>query len=162
MDLYVLSVPEQVEILRKISEPVENFNKELTELTDEMVHFMVNNNGIGLAAPQIGINKRFFVVKIDKSENPIVMINPEIIETSEKVSTYEEGCLSIPGVWAKVSRPSLVKIQGWNQKGRPFTITAEGILATCLQHEFDHLNGTLFVDHLSERKKDKILRKLQG
>jgi len=108
----------------------------------------------------VGRNERFFVCHLDQMD-PLVFINPEIIGTSEELSSYEEGCLSIPGMYGDVKRPAVIQIQAWNQKGRPFKLEADGLLATCIQHELDHLNGVLFIDYLSERKREKLLKKYQ-
>lgn len=160
MEIYNAGVEEELAALRKKAVPVEEFNDDLLELIDIMIESMVENSGIGLAAPQIGDNRRIFICSVDGSE-PVVFINPEIIETSVETSVYEEGCLSLPGVYADVERPERVKIQAWNRKGRPFKVEAEGLLSTCIQHELDHLNGVLFVDYLSEKKKLKFLKKLE-
>jgi len=106
----------------------------------------------------VGLLQRIFVAKIT-DEDPLVFINPELIATSPELSTYEEGCLSIPKQYADVKRPSLIQVQAWNTRGRPFTLEANGLLATLIQHEIDHLNGILFIDRVSEREKKKILNK---
>jgi peptide deformylase len=159
MDIYTIDIEKELEILRMKSQPVKNIDQELVDYTNRMIK-AIDGVGIGLAAPQVGRNERFFVCHIDQVD-PLVFINPEIIGTSEELSSYEEGCLSIPGMYADVKRPAVIQIQAWNQKGRPFKIEAEGLLATCIQHELDHLNGTLFIDHMSERKRIKLLRKYE-
>jgi len=160
MDIYNAGVDEEMSVLRGKAEPVTEFDSDLAELIETMCDAMVENHGIGLAAPQIGVLKRLFVCSVDGSD-PVAFINPEIIETSLETSVYEEGCLSLPGMYADVERPERVVIQAFNKKGRPFKVEAEGLLATCVQHELDHLNGVLFVDYLSEKKKEKILKKLE-
>lgn len=160
MDIYNAGVEEELAVLRKTAVPVEEFNDELMSFIDIMIESMKENKGIGLAAPQVGDNRRIFVCSIDDSD-PLVFINPEIIETSMETTIYEEGCLSLPGIYADVERPERVKIQAWNRRGRPFKIDADGLMATCIQHELDHLNGVLFVDYLPERKKLKFLKKLE-
>lgn len=158
MDMYKLGFEKEEAILREVAKPVTEFTPELKMLIKDMIEFMIESNGVGLAAPQIGVSQRFLVVAFDDME-PMALINPEIIETSVEENVYEEGCLSIPGMYAKVTRPERVKIQAWNERGRPFTIDAEGMLATVIQHEIDHLNGILFIDHLKDKAKDKLIKK---
>lgn len=160
MEIFNAGVEEELAVLRKTSVPVTEFNDELQKFIDIMIESMIENKGIGLAAPQVGDNKRIFVCSIDGSE-PLVFINPEIIETSVETWVYEEGCLSLPGIYADVERPERIKVQAWNRKGRPFKVEADDLLATCIQHELDHLNGVLFVDYLPEKKKMKFLNKLE-
>ncbi|MDA3809705.1 MAG: peptide deformylase [Spirochaetaceae bacterium] len=160
MDIYNAGVEEELAVLRKTAIPVTEFNDELFSLIDMMIEAMKENKGIGLAAPQVGDNRRVFVCSISDQE-PKVFINPEIIETSMETSVYEEGCLSLPGMYADVERPERIRVQAWNRKGRPFKVEADDLLATCIQHEIDHLNGILFVDYLPEKKKEKILKKLE-
>lgn len=143
------------ETLKQKAQPVTEFNKELEQLVEEMFESMHSSDGIGLAAPQIGKLLRIFICQPGDDE-PRVFINPQIIQTSQNITSYEEGCLSIPGVFANVKRPDAVTIQAQNIKGKPFTIEAEGLLARVIQHEYDHLEGTLFIDHLSERKRKKV------
>lgn len=160
MDVYNAGVEEELTVLRKTAVPVTEFNEDLNKFIDIMIESMKENKGIGLAAPQVGDLRRLFVCSIDEME-PMVFINPEIIETSMETSVYEEGCLSLPGIYADVERPERIRVQAWNKKGRPFKVEADGLLATCIQHELDHLNGVLFVDYLPERKKLKFLKKLE-
>lgn len=122
----------------------------------DLIDSMHLGKGVGLAAPQVGVLDRVFVVHID-GDVPRVFINPSIIETSSELSEYEEGCLSIPGMYAQVIRPAYVKVQAWNERGRPFNLTAEGFLARVIQHEYDHLEGVLFIDKLSEPKRNRII-----
>ena len=144
------------EVLREKSSKVEVFDDKLNRLIEDMAGLM-QGQGIGLAAPQVGISKRFFICQPD-GHKLWVFINPEITLTSEEQGGYEEGCLSIPGIWSDVIRPAQVQVQAFNEKGRPFRVDAEGILARVIQHELDHLNGVLFIDHLSEVKRNKALR----
>ena len=160
MDIYNAGIEKELAVLRKTAVPVEEFNDELKNFIDIMIESMKENKGIGLAAPQVGDMRRIFVCSIDDRE-PLVFINPEIIETSMETSVYEEGCLSLPGIYADVERPERIKVQAWNQKGRPFKVEADGLMSTCIQHEIDHLNGVLFVDYLPEKKKLKFLKKLE-
>ncbi|OQY33372.1 MAG: peptide deformylase [Spirochaetaceae bacterium 4572_59] len=157
MDILTIDIEEQNAILRQKSEKVKEIDQALIDYMDHMVE-VIKGSGIGLAAPQVGRNERFFVVQIEE-DKPLYFINPEIIGTSEGLSSYEEGCLSIPGVYGDIKRPDSIQVQAWNRRGRPFTMEAEGLMATCIQHEFDHLNGILFMDHLSDRKKEKLLKK---
>ena len=158
MDMYKLGFEKEEAILREVAKPVTEFTPELKKLIKDMIEFMIESNGVGLAAPQIGVSQRLVVVGFDDMK-PLALINPEIIETSMEENNYEEGCLSIPGMYAKITRPERVKIQAWNERGRPFTIDAEGMLATVIQHEIDHLNGILFIDHLKDKAKEKIIKK---
>jgi peptide deformylase len=129
------------------------------EIFQEMLGMLKNGKGVGLAGPQIGLMERIFVMGVG-GDVPRFFINPSIIETSEETAKYEEGCLSLPGVWADVIRPKVVKVQAWNEKGRPFTVEAEGISARVILHEYDHLEGVLFIDRLSEPKRKRILDKI--
>jgi len=124
-----------------------------------MIERLKKGDGVGLAGPQVGLMERIFVVLIEREEAR-VFINPSIIETSQDRVKYEEGCLSIPGCYANVMRPRAVKVQAWNEKGRPFTIEADGLLARVIQHEYDHLEGVLFIDRLSEARRERLLAKM--
>ncbi|OQY40642.1 MAG: peptide deformylase [Spirochaetaceae bacterium 4572_7] len=158
MEIYKIGYESQEEVLRSVAQPVTEFDQELKTLIKDMLKEMEDSNGIGLAAPQIGISKRILVVGSEEIK-PMAFINPEIIETSLEENIYEEGCLSVPKMYAKVTRPRRVKVQAWNERGRPFTVEADDLLATVLQHEIDHLNGILFIDHLKDRPKEKLLKK---
>ncbi|MBU0936119.1 MAG: peptide deformylase [Spirochaetes bacterium] len=151
-DIYTIGA----EVLRAKAEAVTDFDDALRATLQTMFDTMQWGHGIGLAAPQVGIGQRFFVTSID-DDKPRVFINPEIVLTSPELSSYEEGCLSIPGAYAKLDRPGLIKVQAWNEKGRPFTLEAEGLLARVIQHELDHLNGVLFTDRLPERIRERVL-----
>jgi peptide deformylase len=144
------------EILRKKAVTVGDIDAALAALAKDMLEAMRLGRGVGLAGPQVGELKRIFVTQIE-GDVPRVFINPSIIETSPELSEYEEGCLSIPGMYADVSRPAAVRVQAWNERGRPFTIDADGFLARVILHEYDHLEGTLFIDRLSEPKRNKLV-----
>ena len=151
------------EILRQKSLPVENVDKDIQILMDDMLATMYAAPGIGLAAIQVGIPKRVIVLDIEKKEGekkPIFLVNPEIIEKSKNNSTYEEGCLSVPGQFAEIDRPDKCHIKYLDYYGEKKEINAEGMLATCIQHEMDHLEGILFIDYLSKLKKTMIIKKL--
>ena len=133
------------EVLRQKSLPVEEVNQEISALADEMFETMIAADGVGLAAPQIGKLLRMFVVIADDDVRR-VFINPQIISTSTETGDYEEGCLSIPGIYEKINRPLKVTVQAVNEKGKPFTLEADGLLARIIQHEYDHLDGILYID----------------
>jgi peptide deformylase len=150
-------------ILREKSLSVENVDKDIQILMDDMLETMYAAPGIGLAAIQVGIPKRVIVLDIKQKEgqkNPIYLINPEIIEKSKNNSTYEEGCLSVPGQFAEIDRPDKCHVKYLDYYGEKKEIKAEGMLATCIQHEMDHLEGILFIDYLSRLKKTMIIKKL--
>jgi len=150
-------------ILRKKSENLEKVDNELRLLLDDMLETMYTAPGIGLAAVQVGILKRLIVIDISKNKekkNPIFLINPEIIFKSKNTSIYEEGCLSLPGHFAEIERPEECHIKYIDYEGKKKEMKANGLLATCIQHEIDHLNGKLFIDYLSKLKKDMIIKKL--
>ena len=150
-------------VLRKSALPVENITDKTLQLLDDMAETMYDAPGIGLAGPQIGELKRLIVMDCsqdDEKSELWQMINPEVIELSEDNSTLEEGCLSIPGHTAEVSRPDWIKLRFTDIKGKEQQIKAEGLLAACIQHEIDHLNGILFIDHISKLKRDIIWRKV--
>ena len=150
-------------ILRKKSQPLEKVDDQLKNLMDDMLETMYAAPGIGLAAVQIGILKRIVVIDVSKEnekKNPFFFINPIIKSRSKKTSVYEEGCLSLPGHFAEVERPAECEIDYIDYNGNKKNLKASGILATCVQHEIDHLNGILFIDYLSKLKKDMIIKKL--
>ena len=150
-------------ILRQKSSIVEKVDKDIQNLMDDMLETMYAAPGIGLAAIQVGIAKRIIVLDIapkDSPSNPMYFINPEIIQRSENHSTYEEGCLSVPGQFAEIDRPEKCHIKYLDYHGEQKEIKAEGMLATCIQHEMDHLEGILFIDYLSKLKKSMIIKKL--
>jgi peptide deformylase len=147
--------------LKKKALPVTVFDAALAQMLDDMLETMVEAKGIGLAATQVGINKRMLVMDVGEGDgNPWIIINPVITWLSEEMSSYNEGCLSVPTHYSDVIRPAAVKITYQDKIGAPQTLHATGLLATCLQHEMDHLDGILFLDHLSSLKRTMILRKL--
>tara|TARA_B110000858_G_scaffold89247_1_gene103124 strand:- start:47715 stop:48221 length:507 start_codon:yes stop_codon:yes gene_type:complete len=148
--------------LRKIAEPVTVFDEKLEVLIEDMLETMYEAEGIGLAATQVNAHKRLLLIDVSEDRNAAqVFINPEIEILEDELSEYDEGCLSVPGFYETVSRPSSVKITAQDTKGEKFEQLAEGILATCIQHEIDHLNGKLFVDYLSTLKRQRIRSKLE-
>ncbi|WP_112963295.1 peptide deformylase [Agrobacterium sp. fls2-241-TYG-188a] len=149
-------------LLREKSKPVEQVDAEIVRLADDMLETMYDAPGIGLAAIQIGVPRRMLVIDIsreDEERKPVVFINPEILKVSDDVSTYEEGCLSIPDYYAEVERPAALTVEYIDRDGKKQTVEADGLLATCLQHEIDHLNGVLFIDHISRLKRDMVIKK---
>jgi peptide deformylase len=148
------------ELLRQKAQPVKPIDGKIKKFAGEMIDALHEGKGVGLAGPQVGLPSRIFVVHVD-GDIPRVFINPSIIETSQETVKYEEGCLSIPGIWADVIRPQKVRVQAWNERGRPFTLEAEGILARVILHEYDHLEGVLFIDRLSEPKRNRVLAKFE-
>lgn len=153
-------------ILKKKAAPVEKVDDAVRALMDDMLETMYAAPGVGLAAPQIGVSKRILVMDIGHRDpegpkkSPIYMANPEIIWVSDDDSSCEEGCLSVPEHYAEVVRPAAVKIRYLDRDGKTQILDAEGFMATVVQHEIDHLDGILFIDHLSNLKRNMILRKL--
>ncbi|MEM8730509.1 MAG: peptide deformylase [Pseudomonadota bacterium] len=151
--------------LKKICPPVADITDDLRKLADDMLETMYDAPGIGLAAPQVGVLSRLIVVDCIKGENetprPIAMFNPEVIATSDTLNTYEEGCLSIPDQYADVTRPAEVEVRWIDGHGAEQTETFDGLWATCVQHEIDHLDGKLFIDYLTAMKRHMITRKMQ-
>ncbi|MEE2746711.1 MAG: peptide deformylase [Pseudomonadota bacterium] len=150
--------------LKKKSLPVKNINDELRVFMDDMLETMYSAPGIGLAGPQVGLLQRIIVADVSQKEGvkePHQLINPEILSYSDELYEYEEGCLSLPDQYSEVVRPKRVAIQYLNTEGKQRVIEAEGLLAVCLQHEIDHLEGILFVDHVSMLKRNLIMRKLK-
>jgi peptide deformylase len=148
--------------LRLVSEPVKRVDAGISKLVDDMFKAMYDAPGIGLAAIQLGIAKRVVTMDLSKKEDdqqPLVFINPEITWKSGETAKYEEGCLSIPEFYEEVERPARVKVKYLDLDGNPHEIAAEGLLATCLQHEIDHTNGVLFIDYISKLKRDRIIKK---
>lgn len=143
-------------LLREKSEKVADIDGDVVRLADAMIEKMHAARGIGLAGVQIGRLQRIFVTHVD-GDKPRVFINPSILETSVELSDYDEGCLSIPAIYADVRRPEAVRVQAWNERGRPFTMDADGLLARVIQHEYDHLNGVLFIDYLTEQVRDAVM-----
>ena len=156
-------ITEPSEILRKKSLPVDVVDVDLQQLMNDMLETMYAAPGIGLAAIQIGVPKRVIVLDIarkDAPKNPMYFVNPELISKSQNNSTYEEGCLSVPGQFAEIDRPDKCHIRYLDYYGQPKELKTEGMLATCIQHEMDHLEGILFIDYLSKLKKTMIIKKL--
>jgi peptide deformylase len=148
--------------LRVVSEPVPAITDEIRRLAEDMLETMYDAPGVGLAALQIGVPKRVITMDVSKSETerqPLVLINPEILWSSEEKRTYEEGCLSIPEYYEEVERPDRVRFRYTNLQGESIEQDADGLMATCIQHELDHLNGVLFIDHLSKLKRDRVVKK---
>ena len=148
--------------LRTIAKPVDVVDDDMRQLIDDMFETMYDAPGIGLAATQVNVHKRVVVMDLseDKSE-PLVFINPAFESLTEEMDQYQEGCLSVPGFYENVDRPQKVRINALDRDGQPFEMIAEGLLAVCIQHECDHLNGKLFVDYLSTLKRDRIKKKLE-
>ena len=143
------------DVLRKNSKRISKVDNSIRTLAKEMLQSMYAAKGIGLAAPQIGINKELLVIDVnydDSAAEPLILINPEISSYGTTLNSYEEGCLSIPGVYLNVIRPSTIKLKFRDEMGRPRKMKAEGLLARCIQHEMDHLNGVLFVDRVSSKE----------
>ncbi len=153
-------------ILAKTAEVVTEFNDELKQLAADMAETMYAAPGIGLAANQVGVLKRIIVIDITEDHSDLrVFVNPEVVAHSEELEEFEEGCLSLKGLYEKVKRPERVKVRAQDLDGKPFELEADGLLAVCVQHEIDHLHGVVFIDHLSRLKKDRAkvkLRKLKA
>ncbi|MBI1180847.1 MAG: peptide deformylase [Alphaproteobacteria bacterium] len=157
----ILTVPDPV--LKQVSTPVEAVDDELRALLDDMLETMYDAPGVGLAAIQVGVPVRALVMDVSaegEGPAPRYFVNPEIVWHSEELSSYQEGCLSVPEQYADVDRPAEVRVSFLDYDGQPQEMHASGLLATCIQHELDHLNGVLFIDHLSRMKRDMIVRKL--
>ncbi len=148
--------------LRLVSEPVKRIDAGIHKLVEDMFETMYAAPGIGLAAIQVGVGKRLFTADLSKKEEarePQVFINPEIVWASDEKATHEEGCLSIPEYYEDVERPVQVKVKYLDLDGKAHEIEADGLLARCVQHEIDHINGVLFIDHLSKLKRDRVIKK---
>ncbi|MGL4987076.1 MAG: peptide deformylase [Treponemataceae bacterium] len=155
MKLFHLGDP----VLREKTVPVQEVNNEIRLLIDQMFTVMKNEDGVGLAAPQVGFSHRFFIILINDGIKR-VFINPQIIATSYEIESFEEGCLSIPKIYAEVTRPSKITIQALDEKGKPFTLEADGLLARVIQHEYDHLEGVMFIDRVTDEDfKQKVEKK---
>lgn len=146
-------------VLRRPAEPVETIDEETRRICEAMVEAMIRADGVGLAAPQIGISKQIIVLDVDGEF--YVLVNPRLVETSEETESFTEGCLSVPGVHAEVSRSARATIEGTGLDGSPVRITGEGLLARAIQHEMDHLNGNLFVDRLTPVRRQSLLKEFQ-
>ncbi|MEZ2221210.1 peptide deformylase [Rhizobium sp. RCC_161_2] len=149
-------------LLRQASKPIERVDIEILRLADDMLETMYDAPGIGLAAVQIGVARRMLVIDVAREgedKQPLVFINPEVVASSDERSVYEEGCLSIPDYYAEVERPARVTVKHIDRDGEEQVIEADGLLATCLQHEIDHLNGVLFIDYISRLKREMVIKK---
>jgi peptide deformylase len=158
----ILTVPHP--LLKQVSEPVERVDDALRALMDDMLETMYVAPGIGLAAVQVGVPKRVIVMDLagkDEPKQPRYFVNPEIIWASEETAPYEEGCLSVPEIYDEVERPAQVKIRYMNYAGETVEEDAEGLFAVCIQHEMDHLEGVLFIDHLSRLKREQAIKKVK-
>ena len=148
--------------LRTVAKPVEKVDDELRKLIDDMFETMYACPGIGLAATQVDVHQRLIVMDLSEDQTqPRVFINPEITPLTDEVAPYEEGCLSVPGFYEKVQRPARVHIKALDRDGNTFEEEADELLATCIQHQIDHLDGKLFVDYVSRLKRDRIKKKLE-
>ena len=149
--------------LKTKCEPVGEITPAIRKLAEDMMETMYDAPGIGLAAPQVGVLKRLIVLDVadeDAPRKPLVMVNPEITWKSQETRTYQEGCLSIPEIYGDVTRPEKIKVRYGDLEGASHEIDADGLLATCIQHEIDHIDGVLFIDHMSSLKRSMILRKM--
>ena len=150
--------------LRLISEPITAITDEVRRLADDMLETMYDAPGVGLAAIQVGVPLRMVTMDVSKSEtepHPLVLLNPEILDASDELSVYEEGCLSIPEYYEEIERPARVRFRYMDLQGDNVEQEADGLLATCVQHEIDHLNGVLFIDYLSKLKRDRVMTKFK-
>ena len=157
----IITVPD--EILKKVSEPIEKFGINEKKLINDLFDTMYNSNGIGLAAVQVGILKRVLVVDVsskDEKKQPIALINPVIKNLSTDMSVYEEGCLSIPETFIEIERPKICEVEYIDENGSKKNLKCDGLLSICVQHEINHLDGKLIIDHLSKLKKDFIIKKI--
>ncbi len=157
----IITVPNDV--LKKISDPIENVGEREKKLVNDLLETMYNSNGIGLAAVQVGILKRILVIDVSKKEEekkPMCFINPVIRKFSDEKSVYEEGCLSIPDTFIEIERPKICEVEYIDLNGKLKNIKCDGLLSTCLQHEINHLDGKLIIDHLTKLKRDIIIKKI--
>lgn len=153
-------------VLKAKAQLVAEVNDEVRQLLDDMLDTMYNAHGIGLAANQVGVLKRVIVVDVEHNNDhepgkPIKLVNPEIIKVSDELFTYQEGCLSFPQQYADVDRPKVITVRYLDENGKQQELEADGLLATCIQHEIDHIDGINFVDHISRLKREMIIKKLQ-
>ena len=149
--------------LKAVSAPVARVDDDIRKLIADLIDSMYAADGIGLAAIQVGVPKRVLVMDLDQRDgkkNPLAFVNPQILWASEELATFQEGCLSVPEIWEDVERPAKIRAGYLDRDGNPQELEADGLLATCLQHEMDHLEGVLFLDHLSKLKRSMALRKL--
>ena len=158
----IVLLPEPV--LRQISSPIESVDDRVRRLADDMLETMYAAPGLGLAAVQVGVPRRLFVIDVDSKtdeRNPIVIINPEIVRTSDDLRAHEEGCLSIPDVLYEIERPAGVTLRYLDRDGRPAELEATGLMATAIQHELDHLNGRMIIDFMSKLRRDMVIRRFR-
>jgi peptide deformylase len=148
------------ELLRQKAEKIDKIDDKILDAAKRMLEIIKADKGVGVAGPQIGFMKRIFVTHIEGDEERI-FINPSILETSQETAKFEEGCLSVPGIYTDVVRSESVKVQAWNEKGRPFTVETSGLLARVIQHEYDHLEGVIFLDRVSEQKRKRLMAKYE-
>lgn len=147
--------------LHKVAKPVQTVDDDIRRLVDDMAETMYAAPGIGLAATQVDVHLRVVVIDVSEARNELrVFVNPEIVATSDESKVYEEGCLSVPGIYDEVERPDRVTVRALDRDGTPFTLEADGLLAVCIQHEIDHLDGKVFVQYLSRLKQSRIRAKL--
>ena len=161
--LPIVTLPDE-KTLREVSKPVTGIDSHVKKLWEDMLETMYRAPGIGLAAIQVGVPQRLLVIDLAKDgepKTPLFVANPEITWSSEALSDYEEGCLSIPEYYEMVTRPAEIRLRYLNRQGEPNEMHATGLMATCLQHEIDHLNGVLFIDHISRLKRDRVIKKFQ-
>ncbi len=157
--LHVLKYPDAK--LRVVAKPVTNIDDNLGSLIDDMFETLYEDKGVGLAATQVGESKRIVVIDVgENKKEPMVLINPEVIQQEGKARS-QEACLSVPGIYGEVERAKKIKVKALDRDGQPFEFDAEGLLATCVQHEIDHLDGKLFIDHLSSLKRKLAIKRLQ-
>ncbi|MCA3573764.1 MAG: peptide deformylase [Aestuariivirga sp.] len=159
----IVTLPDE-KTLREVSKPVATVDSDVKKLWDDMLETMYRAPGIGLAAIQVGVPRRLIVIDLAKDgeeKKPLFVANPEVTWASEAQSDYEEGCLSIPEYYEMVTRPAEIKVRYLDRQGEAMELHATGLMATCLQHEIDHLNGVLFIDHISRLKRERVLKKFQ-
>lgn len=161
--IYTVADPSELAVLKQVSTPVESVTDETRALMDDMLETMYEAPGIGLAAVQIGVPRRIIVMDLqeDGENKPRYFVNPEILETNDELAPYEEGCLSVPDYYDEVDRPTRAKIRYLNYDGEEVVEEATGLYAVCIQHEMDHLNGVLFIDHLSRLRRQRAVSKVK-
>jgi peptide deformylase len=158
--LNILEFPDQR--LRTIAKPVQHVDARIQQLVKDMLETMYAAPGIGLAATQVDVHERVVVMDLSEDQSePLVFINPEVEVLGEDTRSYDEGCLSVPGFYEPVDRPEQIRVKALDENGEPFELEPDGLMAVCIQHELDHLNGKLFVDYLSSMKRDRIRKKLE-
>lgn len=148
--------------LRTVAKPVTEFDEDLQSLVSDMAETMYEANGVGLAATQVNVHQRVIVIDTSEERDQLqIFINPEFTVLDEDLHSYQEGCLSVPTFYEDIERPKHIEVTAFNEKGEQFTLQPEGLLAVCIQHEIDHLNGKLFVDHISAMKRNRIKSKME-